>query len=1430
MNNYHCHKSESNIMTPDSAVKIRDYAKRAVELGDKILSSLEHGFQGNYFETYRVAKEYGLKFIYGAEAYWVKDRFEKDRTNSHICIFAKTDKGRKALNLALSEANISGFYHRPRLDLDLIMSLPEKDVFITSACVAFWKYDDIEDIIVKIYQKFKSNFMLEIQYHNTDLQKEINSKLLDIANKYGIEIILGMDSHYINESQHQDREEVLLSKNVHYDDEDGWFMDYPNNNEAINRLRIQGILSEEQIENAINNTKIFETFDDFDNIDIFSNRIKLPTLYPSLSQEQKDIKLKNIIWDEWKKIRNTIPKEKHEHYISEIAKEFKIIQDTKMADYFLLDYEIVKEAVKNGGQITGSGRGSGVSMFVNTLLGFSKIDRISASVTMFPERFMSVSRILESGSLPDLDMNLGNPEVFADTQRKIFGEHNSYPMIAYDEFGKKSSWKMYAKAKDVDFSISNAISQSLAEYETALKYANDDEKDLILIEDYIDDKYMEIFEHSKVYHGIISGAKAHPCFMKGTKILTDTGYKNIEDIKIGDNVFTHNNRFRQVENTMNHKSNDVYSLKCMGRHLKVTGNHPMYVISQYRKPYIQKNGKWSVKREYTNPYWKDASELDKNDKIGFPINQNSIIPHGSLPFENIDFWWIVGRYLGDGWCEDVKNRTEFRLIICCNKKNDETKDIIKKVNGLFDYRILEESTSNKIFIKNKELFIFLKYNFGKYAHGKYIPQLVQDLPEHLLKSFLDGYISADGHITKKEVRFTTASYNLALGLQLAIHKAFKRPCYIGVKKEGTDIIEGRKVNRKKHYLGSFSITETKKDRNIIKDNHAWVQFKHIEKIEGNHTVYNMSVVDDNSYTVDNHIVHNCAWLIYDKDIREEIGLILLVSESTGKRTLACLMDGLSAEQFKFLKNDLLKVDVVKLAYKIAEKIGKPMPTENELIMLCDGNKKVWDIYANGWTVGVNQVEKEGTTKKVMRYKPQNIAELCAFIAGIRPSFQSMYKTFEKREHFEYGIPTFDKIIQDTGLSSSFILYQETIMAVLGFAGFPQDETYDIIKSISKKRKEKINKIKPRFINNFKQRVIENDKMTEDDAVKASEMVWQIIENSAAYGFNSAHSYSYAYDSLLCAYYKANYPLVFYETLMQEYTEKGNKKKVQLLRKEMQDAFGIKIKSIKFGNDNRSFVADFNDNSINVNMSSVKGIGTSVADGFFSIKDNKYSSFTELLKDVYTIGIADRSQIQKLIQLNYFSNFGSLPKLLNVYELFHSNKDIWKKKTAKKDNIPFNEYIIKKYCEKETPKQYCGVDFIKVIKEIELSLPNYEANIKDLIKYQLDLIGNIELIDGEDKRRTVVTEIKETEWNKKLSLYCLATGETKEFKLRKKDYRQDFSIGDILYIKRFEESYKVTPKRDENNEIIRKPNGRPIGYDKTDELELILQSYFVEEEC
>lgn len=371
--------------------------------------------------------------------------------------------------------------------------------------------------------------------------------------------------------------------------------------------------------------------------------------------------------------------------------------------------------------------------------------------------------------------------------------------------------------------------------------------------------------------------------------------------------------------------------------------------------------------------------------------------------------------------------------------------------------------------------------------------------------------------------------------------------------------------------------------------------------------------------VDNLKAHPCGTLCLDGDAIEEVGVIMVKSESQGenaKETFVAVIESGTIDSFGYLKQDYLIVDSIGLTYDIYKEIGIEPLSVNELLSKIENDDKVWDIYKNGYTMCINQCEQTKSTEKVMRFKPKNISELTQFVAGIRPSFQSMYKIFENREHFDYGIKAFDDLIQDEYCSSSFILYQEHLMKVLGFAGFPMSETYTIIKAISKKKHYVIKDAKEKFIPNFAKAILETKETTDENkALEMSNKVWQVIEDSAQYGFNSAHAFSMAIDSVTLAYLKAYYPLEFYKVTLQRYTDKGNKDKVTLIKKEMIKQ-GIKLNPIKFGDDNRQFLIDKENNAINQTMKSIKNMQKIAPSILYEIGQKDYSDlffiFRELL--------------------------------------------------------------------------------------------------------------------------------------------------------------------------------------------------------------------------
>lgn len=494
-----------------------DYAKRAVELGHSILSSCEHGWQGRYIECHDLAKQYGLKFLFAAEAYWVWDRHEEDRSNCHIWIGAKNENGREWINEILSQANEDGFYYQPRLDEELLDLLPASDVWITTACVAGWKYlgeeeERLKALWKKLYDKHGDNFMFEVQYHPSERQKELNRYILNLRKEIPAPIIMGCDSHYIEENGAELRSDFLLSKEDRkaYDDEEEWFMDYPDGDTAVRRFREQGVLTEAEITEAIDRTNCFLEVEEYE-CDIFDDSLKLFSLHPDWTQEQKNAEYLRLVDEGWQNYKAEVATDLLSKYEKEIKSETDTVVECHMADYFIDNYHVIRRGKELGGHLTNTGRGSAVSFFTNKLLGFTEVDRIAAKVKMYPERFMTATRILETHSLPDIDFNVAEQDIFAEGQAQVCGRDHAVQMLAYGTQKASAAWKMFAKSQNIDFATANEVSAQIKRYENKLHTVDEEEKDTIDIMDYIDKRFHDVYLRSTEYQGIITSWSPAPC-------------------------------------------------------------------------------------------------------------------------------------------------------------------------------------------------------------------------------------------------------------------------------------------------------------------------------------------------------------------------------------------------------------------------------------------------------------------------------------------------------------------------------------------------------------------------------------------------------------------------------------------------------------------------------------------------------------------------------------------------------------------------------------------------------------------------------------------------------------------------------------------------------------------------------------------------------
>lgn len=483
--NYHCHNMYGNPISMDVIVSMEDYCKRAIELGHDAFFTTCHGLQGDIFQATTLAHQYNLKMIVGAELYYVKDRFEKDRSNRHIIIIALNHDGIRDLNRIISESFTTGMYYRPRIDEELLFSLNPNNVIITTACVAGLWND--EELIVKMKNYFGGHLFLEVQDHNEEIQKEVNKTVIRLSQKYNIRIIHANDSHYIYPEDAKYRDLFLKAKGIVYEQEANFILDYPDYDEIVKRYEIQGILNKNQINEALQSTNVFQEVDCSDYI---NDEIKLPSVSENPNEE-----LKRIINESWTQDRERIPKEKWKEYLDAIRYEVDIIEKTNMANYFLIDYNIAKIAKeKYNGVLTNTGRGSAPSFYVTRLLHLTNIDRLKSPITLFPTRFMSIERILGARSLPDIDLNTADAEPFIQASKDLLGENNCGWMISWKPLQESSGFRLYCKALDIDYDTVNEIAKDLDKYRE-------------------DPKWKDIIEESRRFIGVVEGVAESPCSM-----------------------------------------------------------------------------------------------------------------------------------------------------------------------------------------------------------------------------------------------------------------------------------------------------------------------------------------------------------------------------------------------------------------------------------------------------------------------------------------------------------------------------------------------------------------------------------------------------------------------------------------------------------------------------------------------------------------------------------------------------------------------------------------------------------------------------------------------------------------------------------------------------------------------------------------------------
>lgn len=354
--------------------------------------------------------------------------------------------------------------------------------------------------------------------------------------------------------------------------------------------------------------------------------------------------------------------------------------------------------------------------------------------------------------------------------------------------------------------------------------------------------------------------KDHPkgwtaCLPAGSLVLTETGLKSIEDIREGERVLTHRNRWRRVCWSGQTGVLPVVKVTGHGGQVRCTENHLFW--SAEARP---RGPRGRVVRTLESPRWREAGDMKA---IGWasPRHVEPLdipIPKRMSPALFPRFWWVIGRWVGDGWTDGHtrpstapgSRKKSTGVHICCGEHEADKLERLLAETGLHWGR---KSVTRSVRFRygHAGLWEWLREHFGDRAHNKRLPAWLLGASQEVREEFLDGYVSADGNrITDNFVRASTVSKELAVGLRILLATLGRSSGLYIARPEGLGVRDSYCLSWHEVNAGG------KGTASMLDDDHVWTKARKVEREVSPVPVYDLHVEEDHSFVADGVVVHN----------------------------------------------------------------------------------------------------------------------------------------------------------------------------------------------------------------------------------------------------------------------------------------------------------------------------------------------------------------------------------------------------------------------------------------------------------------------------------------------------------------------------------------------------------------------------------------------
>lgn len=541
--------------------------------------------------------------------------------------------------------------------------------------------------------------------------------------------------------------------------------------------------------------------------------------------------------------------------------------------------------------------------------------------------------------------------------------------------------------------------------------------------------------------------------------------------------------------------------------------------------------------------------------------------------------------------------------------------------------------------------------------------------------------------------------------------------------------------------------------------------------------------------------HPCGCVVSPHSVTDRLGTF---TTSTSDYPISQIymkeIDGLN-----YVKLDLLRLDTIELINETCNLANIQRLTPDNVDI---NDVKVWNSMRDDTTqifqwegdMGGSYIKKLLSDDNIAKFQKvnKNVDRMTLLSIGnsaIRPAGASYRDDLANGVIRKSGSAAIDEFLKPT---FGYLVFQCQIIEFLHqYCGFTMGEADIVRRHFAKKTGTEADipiikdggymkngdKESSHYIKGFIATMAEKYGMEQDESEKTITAFLQVIIDASNYLFSLNHSQPYSYEGYVSAWLRFHYPVEFITVALN--INAGKEEKTIALTNYAKNN-GILIKPPRFGHSKSEYLCDSENRCIYKGIGSIKYLNSSVANELYALKDNGYADFLSLLRDISKTSINSR-QLEILIKIDFFEEFGDIAYLLACNEIFqnYSDKRQIKKDKALEQGLSFD--MLRRVSGKETPKSFMEIDSNALLEQLVKDIPQTQTKITDKIQYQLDALGYIDIVDKKYKGYCYVTDV-ETKFSPKLTLYAMANGGTIKVKIEKRIYSKNpIKKGDIVKV-------------------------------------------------